>query len=246
MRDELGPGPATMNGLRWLAGVGPASTEAWGVAMGWNRSTTYRHAARLIKAGWAARQSTVRGGGALIYVTREGVSVSGVVAVALAAAPAPTTWAHCDACGWVAAWLTARGRELTGPRELLASDAWHGMVRWSERGSARSRGHRPDLIARLQSGGAPMPIEVELATKSSARLNAILTLHARWITAGQARGLIYVCETSHLADRVATEARALGLSDQAGNFRVELLQTIKNQAVDHPAKNGNSVGKVVA
>jgi hypothetical protein len=223
-------------GLCWLARVGPASLEAWGAAGGWNRSTTYRHASRLLAAGWAATQPTTRGEGSLIYATRDGVAVSGVHASALASSPAPTTWAHCEACGWVAAWLTVRGRHMVGSRELLASEDWQGQLRWSERGTARTRGHRPDLLAALSETGPLMPVEVELATKSLARLQAVLSLHARWITAGKARALVYVCGTEYLADRVREHALSVGLGEERRALRIELLDTIKQAAVSAPTR----------
>jgi hypothetical protein len=46
----------------------------------------------------------------LLHATRQGVAVSRVQAATLASAPAPTTWAHHEACAWTAAWLTVRGR----------------------------------------------------------------------------------------------------------------------------------------
>ncbi len=96
------------------------------------------------------------------------------------------TWPHCEACAWTAAWLTARGRELVGTRELLLESTWRGELRFKERGETRRRGHRPDLACRL-SDGAVLPIEVELTEKSSARLPAVLKLHAEWVAAGQER-----------------------------------------------------------
>ena len=77
---------------------------------------------------------------------------------------------------------------MVGPRELLADDQWQGELRWSERGSIRTRGHRPDLLAAMTHDGPLMPVEVELATKSIARLRAVLALHARWITTSRVRG----------------------------------------------------------
>lgn len=95
-----------MRGLAWLAAVGPASIEAWAVAMGWGETTAYSHTRRLLAAGWVEVQPMTHGAGSLIYATKTGVAMSGVKARALAAAPAPTTWAHCEACAWTAAWLT--------------------------------------------------------------------------------------------------------------------------------------------
>jgi hypothetical protein len=226
-----------MRGLRWLSGVGPVSHPAWATAMGWGPSATFRHAARLIDAGWAERQAMTRGEGSLLYATRTGVAVSGVRASVLAAAPAPTTWAHCEACGWVAAWLTARGRHMIGPRELLAGEAWQGQLRWREHGSERTRGHRPDLLAALAPDGPLMPVEVELATKSLARLHAVLTLHARWVATGKARALVYVCGDEPLAERVRKTAEPLGLSEPRRTLRIESLDAIRDAATDrHPSR----------
>jgi hypothetical protein len=224
------PGPATMRGLEWLAGVGPVSHPAWAAAMGWGPSATFRHAARLIDVGWAERQAMTRGDGSLIYATRAGVAVSGVRATVLTAPPAPTTWAHCEACGWVAAWLTARGRHMIGPRELLAGVEWQGQLRWREHGSERARGHRPDLLAAITPEGPLMPVEVELATKSHARLHAVLALHARWVASGKARALIYVCGDTQLADRVRGTAEPLGLDETRRTLRIELLDVIRDAA----------------
>jgi hypothetical protein len=246
MSSDLRPGPATMSGLQWLVGVGPVGMEAWRLAMGWNRSTAYRHAARLISVGWVAREDTVRGKGGLIYATRQGVAVSGVAAAVVAAGPAPTTWAHCDACGWVAAWLSCRGREMLGPRQLLADDRWLGQLRWTERGGARSRGHRPDLVAQLRDEGSSFPIEVELATKSVARLRSVLSLYARWIHRGQARAVIYVCGSEHLADRVTKHAGEVGLSSRADNLRVELLETVVAETTAARASDRQREGRAAA
>jgi hypothetical protein len=41
----LRPGPASMEGLRWLARVGLAPLEAWRCAMGWSEVATHNLAA---------------------------------------------------------------------------------------------------------------------------------------------------------------------------------------------------------
>jgi hypothetical protein len=230
MARVLRPGPATVVGLRWLAAVGPVSVDAWATAMGWGRTATYGHASRLVDAGWAQRQSMTRGQGTLLYATRDGVAVCGAPAVALAGAPAPTTWAHWSACGWVAAWLSRRGRHIIGARELLASDEWHGQLRWSEQGAPRTRGHRPDLLTSMSHDGPLIPVEVELATKASQRLHAVLALHARWINSDHARALMYVCGTEYLADRVREHAHAHGLSETRRTLRIEQLTAITHAA----------------
>lgn len=102
--------------------------------------------------------------------------------------------AHADASAWTAAWLTARGRGMVGPRELPRRRDWRGELRWRERGEARKRGHRPDLGGCLPDGTV-LPIEVELTEKSLARLDSVLLLHAQWVSAGISPSVMYVCAT---------------------------------------------------
>jgi hypothetical protein len=73
-----------------------------------------------------------RGEGSLFVATRCGVAMTDL-GVTAAVAPAATWWAHLSACAWVAAWLTARGREIQGSREVLADPSWTGKLRWHDR-----------------------------------------------------------------------------------------------------------------
>jgi hypothetical protein len=166
----------------------------------------------------------------LVYATRAGVEAAGVWAAPLARVPAPTTWEHWVACAWTAAWLTARGRHVVGARELLLDDSWKGGLEWLERDGLRRRAHRPDLAAGLTADGPLLPVEVELASKSLARLRAILALHASWIAAGKSGAVIYVCGPSRLADRVVEQGAQLGLTPDGKTLRVELLATVRAQA----------------
>lgn len=214
--------------------------------MGWATPTTFSHASRLIRAGWVQSCPTRRGAGSLIYATRTGVEISGVLASPLAAEPAPTTWAHCAACAWTAAWLTARGRQIVGTRELLLDDSWRAELEWVERGGMRRRGHRPDLAAGIAAGGSLMPIEVELATKSMVRLKAILGLHASWIAARKTGAVVYVCDNAKLAARVRDQAAQVGLSTERKTLRVELLDTIRAAALTARTPAASSDGNPAA
>jgi hypothetical protein len=199
--------------------------------MGWGRTAVYSHSQRLLDSGWAASVRMPHGAGSLIYPTRAGVHVAAVQAMSLAAPPAPTTWAHCEACAWVAAWLTARGRQMTGPRQLLADERWRGELEWMERGGLRRRGHRPDLLGGLTTGGRLLPIEVELASKSHARLRAILSLHATWVASGKTPAVIYICGSDTVAGHVRREAASVGLATERKTLRVEQLETIRHAAI---------------
>jgi hypothetical protein len=225
------PGPSTVAGLKWLARVGPTPLGAWGIAMGWGQAAVYSHARRLRRDSYLGMCSRTRGEGSLVYASRTGVQRAGVTAAAVEKRPAAVTWPHCEACAWTAAWLTARGRGMVGPRELLVRTDWRGELRFRERGELRRRGHRPDLVGRLPDGQL-LPIEVELSEKSSARLKAVLELHAEWISAGKSAAVIYVCGDEEIAERVLADGGQAGLSVDRGTMRIELIGTIQREAVE--------------
>jgi hypothetical protein len=220
--------------LAWLARVGPAPVGAWRCAMGWAQPTAYSHAQRLVAAGWAARCPTAHGSGSLLYATATGVKVVAEDVSSVARPPAPTSWAHCQACAWTAAWLSARGRELLGSRQLLVEDFWRAELAWQDRGGSHRRTHRPDLAGGLD-GASLIPIEVELTNKSKPRLRSVLALHAAWIAGGKTGAVIYVCGRRSLAERVRAQGTEVGLSAEAGQrrktLRVVLLEEIRQQAI---------------
>ncbi len=228
MARDLRAGPGSMRGLRWLARVGPAPLDAWRCAMGWSEVAARSHARRLEREGWLERYPMTRGEGSLFAVTRTGVAMAGV-AVRAAGPPAPTWWAHLSGCAWAAAWMTARGREIQGCREVIADPAWSGIVRWRDhKGTHRAR-HRPDLA--WLPDGRRVAIEVELAQKSAERLKAILELHAGWRAARATSGVIYICGDADGAERIRRTAERIGLTTHGGGLRIELLAMIKAQAL---------------
>jgi hypothetical protein len=169
-----------------------------------------------------------------LYATAAGTKVAGVDATPLPRPPAPTTWLHCRACAWTAAWLTSRGRVLLGPRELLAEESWHGELTWRDRIGTHQRMHRPDLAGGPDQESL-MPIEVELTRKSKPRLRAVLGLHAAWVYANKIPAVVYVCANPRLAARVRAQGVELGLCVEAKRgrktLRVELLEDIREQAL---------------
>jgi hypothetical protein len=217
-----------MEGLRWLARVGPCPLDAWRCAMGWSEVAARSHARRLEAAGWLARYPMTRGEGPLFVATRTGIAVA-AVPVRGAGPPAPTWWAHHCAVAWMAAWLKLRGHQLLGARELFSGDEWSGEISWQDRSGFKNTKHRPDLIACHRDGGR-IAIEVELTKKSAARLRAILSRHAVWRSLGQTGGVLYVCRDEDGCKRITKYAAAVGLGKGRG-LRVEQLHTIKAQAV---------------
>ena len=229
MTRVLRPGPATMEGLRWLSRVGPAPLDAWRCAMGWSEVAARSHARRLEREGWLARYPMTRGNGSLFVATRIGVAVASVP-VRAAGEPGPTWWAHHCGCAWMAAWLTVRDREFIGGRELLGRDDWSAEISWRDHKGPHTSGHRPDLVG-IRPDGRPVAIEVELAQKSAERLKAILRLHAGWRAAGKTNGAWYVCGDEDGCARIRKIATATGhfTSDDPG-LRVRLLEAIRTEA----------------
>ena len=225
------PGPSTNAGLQWLVKVGTAPLGAWGIAMCWGERAVYSHARRLREAGLLEMCPKTRGEGTLVYATRAGVRLADVTAAVVDRKPAAVTWPHCEACAWTAAWLTTRGREMVGPREMLVQPQWREELHWHEHGETRRRAHRPDLACRLPDG-AVLPIEVELTDKSPTRLKAVLALHAEWVVSGQSAALIYVCASEPIREHVIAEGEQAGFSVTRGTLRVELLETIQREAVE--------------
>jgi hypothetical protein len=228
MSRALRPGPASMKGLEWLARVGPSPLDPWRYAMGWSEVAARNHARRLEREGWLERCPTVRGNGSLFLATRKGIRVLGLSLIA-ATTPAPGTWAHDAACAWTAAWLGVRGRTYVGPRESLDDPRWAGKLEWRDRNGRKRSGHRPDLIGFVRE--MPIALEVELAPKSKARLNAILELHLRWIRAETTNAVIYICGDPDGYRRIERAGELAGFTTTTGHFRIELLDTIKSETV---------------
>ena len=78
--------------------------------------------------------------------------------------------------------------------------------------------------------GADDSVEVELTEKSTARLKAVLGLHAEWIAAGKSPAVIYVCGNDEIAERVLADGQQAGLSVERGTMRTELVPTIQREA----------------
>jgi hypothetical protein len=228
MARMLHPGPASMEGLAWLARVGPSPLDPWRHAMGWSEVAARHHARRLEKEGWLARCPMTRGQGSLFLATRTGVQMVRLPLVA-ASPPAPTWWAHHSGCAWAAAYLTVRGRDFLGPRELLGDPYWSGDLYWVDRHSSKRSGHHPDLVGMLGEGH--IGIEVELAPKSRVRLAAILRLHHAWALARKTDATIYICGDQSGAERIHRVAYENALVDRDGSrwLNIRLLETLKEQ-----------------
>jgi hypothetical protein len=137
--------------------------------------------------------------------------------------------AHDTGCAWTAAWLTLRGRRYLGPRELLNDPDWSGKLHWLDRHSFKRSGHRPDLVGFMS--GKAIAVEVELATKSKLRLDAILKLHLGWIISRKTTGVVYICGDEEGCRRIERAGQRVGLYGSDPHFRIELLGTIEAKTV---------------
>jgi len=142
----------------------------------------------------------------------------------------------------MAAWLTVRGREFKGGRELLEVDTWSGEISWQDHRGFHDSKHRPDLVG-FRPDGRPIAVEVELAPKSIERLRGILFRHAVWRHAGKSNGVYYVCGDEDGLRRIrkaANTGRAFRYDDLG--LTSLLLDTIKQQAIEMREADPAAVG----
>jgi hypothetical protein len=214
-----GPGPRSLDGLRWLARVDVAGLEPWGLAMGFGWRATYSHAQRLQAAGLAVRLYDREG--SVIAITRGGRRlVCGNGGGPRLGATRGLGLRHARAVSWIAALLTVRGRSWVSDRELRERPDWRVPVFWPN-----SHGtHRPDAGAVV--GGRRVAVEVELSHKAPRRLRAILAGYEALIADGTLDGgLLYVSDRADVLHTVTRAATRVGIPASAFTTRrVEQVQ----------------------
>jgi hypothetical protein len=117
---------------------------------------------------------------------------------------------------------------MRGPRARSRQEAWRGELRWRDRNGWRTSGHHPDLLRSIN--GTPVAVEVELARRSSARLAAILELHALWRSQGKSGGVPYVCGNALACYRVQRVAERHGLTRGTGGLGLRTLAEARELA----------------
>jgi hypothetical protein len=200
--------------------------------MDWSEAAARSHARRLETEGWLARYPMTRGSGSLFVATRTGIRVLGLTLRA-SGSPAPTWWAHHCACAWTAAYLHLGSHRYLAEREVLEDDTWSGQIRWTDSKGQHHAGHRPDLVVFPRDNG--IPFEVELTHKSMTRLRAIINLHAAWRSGGVSNGVLYVCGTQDVADRVRRAADQVAGPNWSG-IDIRPLSRMQHKAVEMGAE----------
>ncbi|WP_270045545.1 hypothetical protein [Solirubrobacter ginsenosidimutans] len=189
------------------------------MALGFGRSATYSHLARLADAGLIARGYD--SDGSVVAITASGRREVGAdKGDVRSGATHGSGLRHARAVSWVAALLTLRGREWVSDCELRGLAEWQIPVVW-----AASRGrHRPDIGVVMR--GSRVAVEVELSHKSPRRLRAILAGHEEAIASGRiAGGLIYVSDRADVLEAVNRSARRVALPER--RFRTRSLVDVQ-------------------
>lgn len=217
--EAKGPGPRSLEGLRWLARVDVAGLEPWGRAMGFGWRATYSHAARLQAAGLAVRLYDREG--SVLAITGAGrrlVCADG--GEPRLGATRGLGLRHARAVSWIAALLTVRDREWVSDRELRGRPDWQVPVFWTKCYGT----HRPD--AGVVVAGRRVAVEVELSHKAPRRLRAILSGYEALIADGTLDGgLLYISDRADVMSTVARAAARVGLAD--GVFKTRTLEHVQ-------------------
>ena len=229
-----GPGPRSLEALRWLARVELAGVEPWGLAMGLGWRATYSHIERLQAEGLALRLYDREG--SVLAITAAGrrrVRAEGgeprlrvLRGVGLR---------HARAVSWVAALLTVRGRTWLSERELRNRSDWLVPV-FSTNGYGT---HRPDAGAEV--AGRRVAVEVELSHKAPRRLRAILAGYEALIADGTLDGgVLYVSDRDDVLRCVTRAAKHVGVPATA--FRTRTLGQVQDDLRSiATAANGGSL-----
>ncbi len=133
-----GPGWRSVEALRWLARVEVAGVEPLGLALGFGRSATYSHLARLAEAGLVVRSFDP--GGSVVAITAAGRREAGADRGDVRTGSTHGSGLrHARAVSWVAALLTLREREWVSDREARGREEWLVPVAWSGAGRVIAR-----------------------------------------------------------------------------------------------------------
>lgn len=201
-----GPGPRSLELLRWMERLEVVGLEPLGLAHHLSRRTVYSHVARLEATGWVRR--IYDRNGTLVAITRAGrIAVRPDHPYPRAAAESLAggrLGAHARAASWVAARATLREMPWVSDREMRSLPVWQVPVIWTRAGR-----HRPDLG--ITANGGRVAVEVELTAKAQSRLHAILAGYRQELGTGRLAGVLYVVDRPAVRQAVEQQARRVGL-----------------------------------
>ena len=226
---RLGPGPATIDGLRWLSRVGPSPIDAWACAMGWAVPTAKSHAARLKRERWIDRVARPYAEGSLIFATRQRSPGRGSRRPACSGASANLV----GSSGGVRLGRCVADRPRARPggaaradRGSLVAGRGESRARIAATGShAGSRRHR----ARSSSGG-----DRGRAERGSRRLGcARSSVCTRGGSRAGSWARVSTCAgTRTSASSSSPKPSTSGSAPADGSLRVEMLETVKELVRD--------------
>lgn len=218
MGKAKGPGPRSIEALKWLARVDVAGLEPWGLAMGFGSRATYSHAQRLAAAGLVTRIYDREGSVVAITAAGRRIACADVRQVPLGATRG-FGLRHARAVSWVAALLAARGRDWLSDRELRERPDWRIPVFWTNSHGS----HRPDAASTME--GRRVAVEVELSHKAPRRLRAILAGYEAALAVGTLGGVIYVSDRADVLSAIGRAASRVDLPP--GSLRTRSLASVQ-------------------
>lgn len=208
------------------------------LAVGLSRSVAFDHIARLAAAGLVEQPLAGDGEGAVVVVTRAGVSAAeehGAVGTVWAGPRAASSARHGRAVSWVAASAQLRGWRWLGPAELRSESGWR--VRRPDGIS-----HVPDLG--LVVGEKRFAVEVELHRKAPGRLAAILTGYRSLVEGDDLHGVSYIADNDDVVRLVRRQAQAAGLGSalEIGPLETLVEQVRQPRSDARPARRPEEAG----
>jgi hypothetical protein len=226
----LRPGPGSMEGLIWLARVGPCPFDAWRAAMGWSEVAARSHARRLETEGWLTRHPMIRGDGYLFQATKTGAKEIGAE-IGPVRTPHPLRWDYYDAVSWTAAWFKLAHLTMLTPREVAERPEWAMEITWPNRRRGPLKTiHRPDLVGFMRDG-TRVTIELRFVHTPADHLAASVLAHSTWQTREQEEITGYVCTDDDDCDEVIKQASAAGLLEEHGTLIVKTLDSVRSETL---------------
>lgn len=212
-----GPGPRSVEALRWLARVEVAGIEPLWCAIGVGWRAGYSHVERLEHAGLVER--TFDPGGTVVSITAAGRRTVTADQRTIRARTQGSGLRHARAVSWVAALATLREHAWVSDLEARSRPEWLVPVVWASRRAQ----HRPDLGIELR--GARVAVEVEQSAKAPRRLDAILAGYEHALASGTLAGLIYVSDRPDVLAAVSRSATRVGLLQR--QMRTRTLESVQ-------------------